>query len=80
MWPIRYTEMQKNWSCTQGSLWPLEPCPHVWAVSQLRSLLEMQNIGPFSKPRNQDLRFNKIPVMHVHLPVQEILIWWILFS
>lgn len=65
MRPIRndtgYTEMQKNWSCTQSSIWPLEPCLHVWAVSQLRSLLEMQNLRPYSKPRNQDLHFNKIP-------------------
>lgn len=49
-----YTNMQKNWSCPQGSRRPQEPCPHVWAVSP-----HMQNLRP--RPRKQDLHFSKIP-------------------
>lgn len=64
MYPLRndagLADMKKT-SCPRGSHKPLEPYPYMWAVSQLSSLLGMQTFRPYSRLRNQDLLFTKIP-------------------
>lgn len=57
------------------ALGPLEPCS-----TSAKEFVEMQNLRPYPKPRNQDLRFCQDPqAMHVCVPVWEILVWGILF-